>query len=158
MNTAQTPQAIALTAITVDMERCTTPVIEALRTLAAAQPNPRAQVLLFEYEYGVGDWAFPVSYYALDDEMSSLNPTNAAEVALPDKALFMAYNEQLRSQLPDSEIDGFEFAVIAEWWRRCWLAAGGSHFALPAFIMMHDSTSGIDLNTREEQPTSVFFP
>lgn len=159
MNPERSPLAHLRAAINADLERFTAPVTDALRALAASSPNPRARVLIFEYEYGVGQSTFPINYFALDAAMSSLNPTPTSSIQLPDVALFSERGgDALATQLPDISIEDEEFAAVAAWWRRCWLAADGPRFPLPAFIMMHDSVRGIDLATGEEHATRDIYP
>lgn len=141
------------------IERHTPALVAALRTMIAADPPPHVKELVFEIEPA---WdSFPVTVAAMGDATDMVAQGGRAEVCFdpPFAGPLLQDAGELIPADAASELEGFAedggvgsfergARVLAEWFGRCWHAAGGASFPRPASVGLHDGTEWYDLGER----------
>jgi hypothetical protein len=132
------------------IERFTQRLVSALRDIITTSIPPIVKVLVFENQ---PDWRdFPVHVFAMDDESPNevyFEPPFYASL-LPDVGPLVPAGAIDQDGYEDAGIATLESGarVMAEWFGKCWHAARGAKFPIPAYIHLHDSSRYFDLRAR----------
>jgi hypothetical protein len=141
------------------LETLTKSLIPVLQKLIRCPYPPEVHHLDFEVFWDSFTEGFPIRVFFMDERNCEYfvykngkpeYPTDVDPALLKiDYVYPMSLEDEVRERHPEMDCMTEAGKVIVPWFAKCWWAAGGQTFSLPAYIGFHDEQARLDLATQK---------